>query len=230
MPEEVVDRASLVKYYNDVAADAKFNEAVNAWGYDKEFLDKCGFSDPGDLFVIACGGGCPLRLEGQLPAKGAKVVDLGCGAGHDVVLAARLVGASGKVIGVDVTPGMLRKTQENVNKFRKPGDADVQLIQGAFDDSSLDQIPSGWADLVTSNGAFNLCEDKLKAFATAYRLLKPGGRFHLTDVVEDPAAMEANGGGGCSGEATACSKKSKEETAELPFDTPGGVTVEGWND
>jgi len=219
-----------VKYYSEIASEAKFHEPVHTWGYDKEFLAQCNFEDCGDLFVIACGGGCPLRLENALPTKGAKVVDLGCGAGHDVVLAARLVGDTGKVIGVDLTPAMLKKTQANVDKFHRPGDAPVELVQGVVDEpDSLSKIPSGWADLVISNGAFNLCQDKQAAFATAYRILKPGGRFHLTDVCEDSEAVRAAGGGGCSGAQT-CSIRSKEETSELPFDAPGGVTVEGWND
>jgi len=229
--ETHVDRTSLVKYYSEVASEAKFNEPVGTWGYDKEFLEKCGFTEFDDLFVIACGGGCPLRLENQLPKKGDTVVDLGCGAGHDVTLAARIVGPTGRVIGVDITPAMLEKTQKNVDKHHKDTDAPVRLVQGIFDDGqNLPQLEAGCADMVISNGAFNLSANKKAAFAAAYRLLKPGGRFHLTDVCEDRDAVAAVEAGSCGGAPAACSARKKEDTSELPFQTPGGVTVEGWND
>ena len=169
-----------------------------SWGYDTPFLESLGVHLAGgvaDLFATACGGGCPLRLPGA-PRWGEAVVDLGCGAGHDAVLASRLVGPRGRVLGVDLTPAMLERAQANVARFNGAGGAGgppcapVSFALGAFDDGNALRgvAPARAFDVCVSNGVFNLCSDKAAAFAAAFRMLRPGGRLVLCDVCAVPPA------------------------------------------
>lgn len=169
-------------------------------GYDQKFLEACGlqpFSSSGDdaseLFAASCGSGCPLRLPGGPPREGEVVVDLGCGAGHDVVLASRMVGASGRVIGVDLTREMIDAAGRNARLLGINSGNNVTFVQAAIDDRAQveREIEGGSIDVVISNGVINLCRDKRAAFQTAFWLLKPGGRLLLSDlclVEENPDA------------------------------------------
>jgi len=179
-------------------------------GYDPDFLASCGCFSPSDnessrlsaLFRASCGPGCPLRLPGR-PLEGETVVDLGCGAGHDVILARCLVGANGRVWGVDATPEMLAAAKANVDQYL-PADSNtnnncsssnIRFREGRLDDPEGvgKHLGTNGADVVISNGVFNLCDDKRRAFETAYALLKPGGgRFLLSDlcrVTPNPVAQ-----------------------------------------
>jgi arsenite methyltransferase len=100
---------------------------------------------------------------------GETVVDLGSGAGFDALLAARMVGPGGRVIGVDMTPAMLAKAQRNATLL---GLTNVEFRQGF-----LEALPlaDATADVVISNGVINLCPDKATVLAEAFRVLKPGG-------------------------------------------------------
>ena len=148
------------------------------WGYDTDFLAGLGFDDEkaAELFAGACGGGCPLRIDGGGHIKaGDRVVDLGCGFGHDLVLANRIVGPTGRVVAVDSTIAMLEVCGKNFEKF---GVRCCELWHNALDDGAID----GGADVVISNGVFNLTRNKREAFAAAFRILKPGGVLLLSDV------------------------------------------------
>jgi arsenite methyltransferase len=110
--------------------------------------------------------------------EGATVLDLGCGAGTDLLIAAQMVGPEGHVIGVDMTPGMLRLAMASA---REMGVADrVELHESLIESLPL---PNEEVDVVISNGVIDLVPDKDAAFAEIDRVLKPGGRLQFADVV-----------------------------------------------
>ena len=113
---------------------------------------------------------------GELKA-GETVLDLGSGAGFDALLAATMVGPSGHVMGVDMTPSMVEKSNRNA--------ATLGLDNVAFCEGYLESLPiaDDSVDVVISNGVLNLCPDKAAALAETHRVLKPGGRMQMSDIV-----------------------------------------------
>ena len=122
-----------------------------------------------------CGVGNPLSL-GEI-AAGQTVLDLGSGAGMDSLLAARRVGPDGKVIGVDTCDEMIAKARLNAKKSNLNN---VEFVNARIEKLP---VPDESVDVVISNGVFNLCFDKPAVLAEIYRVLRPGGRLQMADIL-----------------------------------------------
>lgn len=148
-------------------------------GYPDEWLEGV----PEAAIESFAGTGNPFAM-GTL-APGERVVDIGSGAGIDSLIAAKMVGPEGEVIGVDMTPEMLAKSRRAA---AEAGTGQVRFVDGFMEDLPVDD---GWADVVISNGAVNLCPDKMRAFGEMRRILKPGGRLQIADILVDRPVSEA---------------------------------------
>ncbi len=123
------------------------------------------------------GTGNPFSL-GAIP-QGSKVVDIGSGAGIDSLIAANMVGPEGSVVGIDMTEEMLDRARRAAAK----GDfGHVEFRKGYIEALPVDD---GWADVVISNGVMNLCPDKVHAYKELNRVLRPGGRLQIADILVD---------------------------------------------
>ena len=139
--------------------------------YEMDLLDGV----PESAIESFAGTGNPFSLGG-IPA-GSKVVDIGSGAGIDSLIAANMVGSEGQVIGIDMTTQMLDKARQSA--------ADGGFDQVEFREGFIESLPvdNGWADVIISNGVMNLCPDKQKAFGELHRILKPGGKLQIADIL-----------------------------------------------
>ena len=140
-------------------------------GYDAKEID----SLPASVTESFCGVGNPLGL-GTLRA-GETVLELGSGPGMDSLLAARRVGPTGNVVGIDMCDEMIAKARHNANLL---GLNNVRFVNAGIEKLPL---PDESVDVVISNGVFNLCTDKPRVLAEAYRVLRPGGRLQMADIL-----------------------------------------------
>lgn len=180
-------RSEVSEVYSRVAADPDgdfhFHRGPQ---YAAEFL---GY-DLADLKMLPdmatkpfAGVGNPHKI-GVIPV-GATVVDIGCGAGMDLLLAGRRIGATGRAIGVDMTDAMRELTNEAAKEAGL-----IEVVEVRAGDAEALPVEDGSVDVVISNGVLNLTTDKGKAFSEIVRVLKPGGRMQLADIVMEKDLSE----------------------------------------
>ena len=184
-------REEIKKEYRVVAANPEqgfhFHTGRKLAGiveYQEDWLSAV----PAGVLASFAGTGCTFRM-GEL-SPGERVADLGCGAGIDSFIAANQVGPEGKVVGVDMTEEMLAKGEAAREQAagEKGGLVQLEFRQGVFEDLPIED---GWAGVVISNGSINLCPDKMQAFGEIFRILKPGGRFQMADILVNKPVSEA---------------------------------------
>jgi arsenite methyltransferase len=171
-------RAAIRQKYASVSSSAEgyFKYPVGKagaalLGYDEDLL--AGI--PSELLNSFCGVGNPFGIEGI--ENGCSVLDIGCGAGFDLYVASCLVGAQGKVFGVDLTEEMIDRARANLSTMQVTN-AEIHLV-------SSEQLPfaDDFFDVVISSGVINLSPDKQRLFTEIYRVLKPGGRLQFADII-----------------------------------------------
>jgi SAM-dependent methyltransferase len=179
LPDDL--RASVIGRFRVVATapeqERKFPigpESAKKLGYRPAEVDAL----PAFVTESFCGVGNLFSMGKSQP--GQTVLDLGCGAGFDTLLAAQRVIPNGKVIGVDMTPEMIAKARRNAESL---GVLNIGLVLGEVEALPLADIS---VDLVISNGVFNLCPERPRVLSEVFRVLKPNSRLQVADILLEP--------------------------------------------
>ena len=196
------DNNQIIELYTDLAQNPKKDfgwdkglKNAKAHGYKQEWIDKI----PSNIWEFCAAVGNPFK-NSEIK-KGDTILDLGCGAGVDVLVASLLVGENGKVFGVDITPKMVEVATIHAKEINANN---VNILQSGFDSVTLEDET---VDVVISNGAINLTSCKESVFAEIYRVLKPNGKIFFADMID----VSIDEGSCCTIEQSSCCTPSKEE-------------------
>ena len=196
----MADNRQIIELYSELVEDPakdfgweKGLKNAKAHGYKEEWIERL----PDEVWDYCAAVGNPFSV-GEI-AEGFTVLDLGCGAGVDLLVSRLHVGDSGKVFGVDITPKMVEKATEHA---KLTGFDNIEILESSFDDIVLEDES---VDVVISNGAINLTSCKESVFAEIYRVLKPEGKLYFADMIDisEPSC--------CSIEESSCCDASGEE-------------------
>lgn len=175
----MADHEQIIRLYSELAEQPnqdfgwdKGLENAHAHNYASEWFEKL----PAKIWEYCAAVGNPFE-QGAIE-EGSTILDLGCGAGVDVLVSALLVGEQGRVIGIDITPKMVEKAKEHA---KLAGFSNVEILERSFEHTGLEDES---VDVVISNGAINLTSCKESVFAEIYRVLKPGGKLMLADMID----------------------------------------------
>jgi SAM-dependent methyltransferase len=176
-PDQRAIHQAIRERYTEVAASAidKFayptgRSGAVELGYDTNILDAI----PSPFLTAFCGVGNPWSLG--VPQPGQTILDIGCGAGVDLIVAARGVGPSGRIWGIDLTPAMARQARRALTQMG------ISYGHAALAQAEALPFAPGSVDVVTSNGMLNLSPQKAVSFREIWRVLKPGGRLQFADM------------------------------------------------